>query len=358
MKVLFLFPYPLMCAPSQRFRFEQYLQRLQQHRVKVVTQSFWTAAAWKILYQQGHTARKVGHFLQGIARRIFILFSVPGVDFVFLHREAAPAGPPLFEWFIVRVLRKRLIYDFDDAIWMPNTSPVNRRASRLKWHQKVDTICRWSYRVSCGNDFLAAYARTFNPNVVVIPTTIDTSFSHNPALFAQTNSTRWITLGWTGTHSTLPYLEPLIPVFTSLILKFPRLRIIIIADRKPEWALSGVEFIRWRNETEIPDLLNIDIGVMPLPDEPWAKGKCGLKALQFMSLGIPVLVSPVGVNTQLIEPDVSGYWCTTALEWEQRLEHLILHPEVRVRLGKEGRDRVVTGYSVEAMLPAYLALFE
>ena len=132
-----------------------------------------SAATWNILYQPGHAVKKVSGILSGFVRRLFLLFSVPTYDFVFVHREAAPVGPPVFEWFIAKVLGKKIIYDFDDAIWLANTSEANKMVAGVKWHHKVTNICRWAYKNSCGNTYLANYARHFNPVVVVNPTTID-----------------------------------------------------------------------------------------------------------------------------------------------------------------------------------------
>src|SRR5690606_37637078 len=139
----------------------------------------------------------------GFFRRKILLFKACKYDYIFIHREVAPLGPPIFEWFLAKMLQKRIIYDFDDAIWLTNTSENNKLAAGLKWHQKVDAISKWAYKVSCGNTFLCDYARQFNNNVVLNPTTIDTENMHNPALLQkQVNSV--LVIGWTGTHSTLP----------------------------------------------------------------------------------------------------------------------------------------------------------
>lgn len=357
MKVLFLFPYPLASAPSQRFRFEQYFEYLGKHGIEITTQSFWNEKGWRILYQRGRFLSKIYFFLAGCMKRVTMLVGIRRFDFVFLHREAVPVGPPLIEWLIARVFGKRLIYDFDDAIWMPNTSQENILVAGIKWHNKVGMICRWSHRVSCGNEYLASYARQFNADVRVVPTTLETRHHHNPSGHAKP-TTNGIVVGWTGTHSTLPYLQPLLSVLRSLSLNHPDVEILVIADRKPDWELPHLRFVPWSASTEIADLMQISVGVMPLPDEPWANGKCGLKALQFMSLEIPVLVSPVGVNKILVEPGISGYWCTSTKDWEEHLEFLVGNAEARHRLGVAGRQRVIAHYSVEAVCSRYLSLFE
>ena len=154
-----------------------------------------------------------------------------GYDWVFIHRECAPLGPPVFEFILAKVFRKKIIYDFDDAIWLPNTSEENKLAGWLKFHDKVRLICRWSYRISCGNEWLADFARQFNSRVVVNPTTIDTEYLHNPNLFPEKNNEK-IVIGWTGTHSTLVYLTQLIPVLQSIEKKYSVI-VRVISNKKP-----------------------------------------------------------------------------------------------------------------------------
>ncbi|HNC13920.1 MAG TPA: glycosyltransferase family 1 protein, partial [Cyclobacteriaceae bacterium] len=143
MKVLFWVPYPKAESPSQRFRFEQYLSLLSQNGIQYKLSTFWDDQSWKILYLPGKTFQKLMGFVRGIFRRIASVFTLSSYDFIFIHREAMPLGPPIFEW-IAYLSGKKIIYDFDDAIWLPNTSAENKIAGWLKWHRKVSSICRWS----------------------------------------------------------------------------------------------------------------------------------------------------------------------------------------------------------------------
>src|SRR5688500_1091441 len=120
-------------------------------------------------------------------------------DFVFIHREVSPLGPPIFEWILAKVLKKNIIYDFDDAIWLTDRHDESLVFRLLKWRSKVDLICRWSHKVSCGNEYLCRFAANFNNNVVYNPTTIDTENLHNPSFFKQPSGhLDKITIGWTG----------------------------------------------------------------------------------------------------------------------------------------------------------------
>jgi glycosyltransferase involved in cell wall biosynthesis len=228
----------------------------------------------------------------------------------------------------------------------------------LKWRSKVQSICRWSYKVSCGNEFLCSYANQFNPLVVLNPTTIDTERLHNPTLYAPKAMTEYIVVGWTGSHSTLKYFESVEPVLMEIEHRFKNIKFMIIADRKPALKLDSMIFRPWTPETEIQDLAQFDIGIMPLPDNVWSKGKCGFKALQYMAMGIPTIASPVGVNTKIIDHGVNGFLCNTTNEWINSLEQLAQDNTKRKQLGERGRAKVVSHYSVVSNSANFLSLFQ
>lgn len=352
--ILFLVPYPINEAPSQRFRFEQYFEILKQHHHAYAVQSFIDKSTWKILYKPGNTLKKTLGILAGFARRCNILFRLRHFDYVFIHREASPIGPPIFEWFIAKVFRKKIIFDFDDAIWLPNTSGENKIAASLKWHSKTASICKWAFKCSCGNDFLANYARQFNANVVVNPTTIDLENYHS----GKKNQLETpVKIGWTGTHTTLKYIDEIIPVLKKIMPTF-NCSFVIISNKKPEINLPNLEFIPWKKETEIQDLLRFHIGIMPLTDDDWSRGKCGFKALQYMSLGIPALVSPVGVNTTIVDNGKNGFLCATQSDWEQALSALINNSDLRKQMGENAQHKIETHFSVAANTQNFLSLFQ
>ncbi len=277
-------------------------------------------------------------------------------DYVFIHREVAPVGPPVFEWLIAKVFRKKIIYDFDDAIWLTDKLKEGFIEKIIRWRSKVGTTCRWSYKVSCGNDYLCAYARKFNSNVVLNPTTIDTEGLHNPP--KERVLTDRITIGWTGSHSTLKYLTAIEPVLKMLEKKYPQVRVLILADRKPDLDLESLLFLPWKKESETADLAKIDIGIMPLPDDEWAKGKCGFKALQYMALEIPAVVSPVGVNSQIITQGEDGFICSTPSEWITALEKLVSDYKLRETMGVNGRKKIVERFSVLSNKNNFINLFD
>lgn len=354
--ILFITPYPHGRAPSQRFRFEQYLGALTAAGHRYQLSSFLGETTWNILYKPGHTVRKALGIGAGFGRRLVLLLTIRRYDFVFIHREAAPLGPPLLEWFIAKVLRKRVIYDFDDAIWLANTSEANKLAAGLKWHHKVTSICRWAYKNSCGNAYLAAYARQFNPHSIINPTTIDTEHLHN--MVRDQNAPGRLVIGWTGTHSTLKYLDQVMPLLAKMEAEGLDFEFRVISNQAPALGLRSLVFLPWCKDTEIADLLGFHIGLMPLEDDQWAQGKCAFKALQYMALGIPALVSPVGMNTEVVQDEYNGYICATTADWEARLRQLLATPALRQQLGHNAHDTVEARYSVHANTPNFLGLFE
>jgi glycosyltransferase involved in cell wall biosynthesis len=354
-KVIFIVPYPRGEAASQRFRFEQYLQTM--HRLDYITKvlPFWSEAAWKILYKPGRKFQKMLFLFVGFINRIISLFIVIGFDHVFIHREAAPIGPPILEWIVAKVMRKKIIYDFDDAIWLTDKNE-NLFEKIIRFRTKVKHICCWSYKVSCGNEYLCNYARQFNTEVVLNPTTIDLESLQRHSIKREHNNNK-VVLGWTGSHTTLKYLDELYPVLLVLEKLFPELEFLVIADKKPALNLQSLRFKPWSKKSEVEDLVKIDIGVMPLPDDQWSRGKCGFKILQYMALGIPSVASPVGVNSTLIQNGVNGFLCATNDEWKSVIERLVHDHALRKMIGDAGHATMARGYSVTANTKNFLSLF-
>ncbi len=358
-QVLFICPYPISESPSQRFRFEQYFELLQTSGFSVKVRPFLSLSTWHLIYQPGNVILKVLGVLSGFLKRVLTLFIIPGFDFIFIHREATPLGPPWFEWIASKIFRKKVIYDFDDAIWLTLTSKENSFAAKLRWPSKTESICTWSYSVSCGNNYLASFAKQYNQRVIVNPTTIDVRNVHNPNLFPPKIKSNRLVIGWTGTHSTLTYLDLIVPVIQSLEKKLlDRFEFHVIADKNPNFELSSFHFIKWSKETEIQDLLQFDIGLMPLTNDLWAKGKCGFKALQYMAMGIPVIASPVGVNKDIIDEGVNGFLCKSLSQWEEKIVQLIKDHELRRRMGDAGRLKIMNNYSLDSNSDNFLSLFE
>jgi len=353
-RIAILAPYPRHEAPSQRFRFEQYVGFLEENDICIEFFPFLNHKAWTIFYHESKYFLKAVFLLLGFIKRFLLLFSLLKYDFIFIHREAAPMGPPIFEWIIAKVLRKKYIYDFDDAIWMPNYSQQHARFHRMKAYWKIKHIIKWSYKVSAGNAFLVAYARNYCNNVVLIPTTIDTEHLH---ISPNKSASSEIVIGWTGSHSTLPYLTVLLPVLNLLSKKYT-FTFRVISNEEPNFELKNLSFIKWNKESEIEDLATFSIGVMPLTNDAWSEGKCGFKALQYMALSIPTILSPVGVNVEIVQDKVNGLFADSQSEWYTQLELLINDETIRKQIGAKGRKTVVKAYSVLSQKENYLKLFK
>lgn len=359
-RILFVVPYPLHESPSQRFRFEQYFTLLRSKGYSYTVQNFLNSNNWALFFKRGHAFAKLWAIVAGFSKRLIVLFKSPMYDFLFIHREAAPLGPPIFEWIMAKVLKRKIIYDFDDAIWLTDRQQESAILKLAKWRSKVRSICKWAYKVSCGNEYLCNYAAVFNKRVVYNPTTIDTENLHNRMSNPVSHqASQRIRIGWTGSHSTLKYLGEIQPVLREILRNYPAVEFIVIADRPPSLDVgSAVKFTPWNSETEIKDLLEFDIGIMPLPNDLWAKGKCGFKALQYMALELPAVASPVGVNLKIINHGVNGFLCNTPKEWEEALRALIEDSSLRKKMGMNGRKTVVENYSLRSNSANFLSLFE
>jgi glycosyltransferase involved in cell wall biosynthesis len=352
--IYILCPYPKNTIGSQRFRFEQYLDELNSiARIKQFP--FWSINAMKILYAKGKKTQKALHTLIGLSKRFFLLPMLIRANVIFIHRESIPLGHGYYEWIISKVLRKKIVFDFDDAIWLSQTSKENAKIGWLKGKDKTSKICNLSCLVVCGNAYLEEYAMRFNSNTIIIPTTLDTDY-HKPK--ENKLATEKIVIGWTGSPTTIDHFKIIIPVLEQLKNEYgERIQFSVIGDNRythPELSISGQA---WRLETEIQDLMKFDIGIMPLPDDEWTKGKCGFKGLQYMSLEVPTVMSPVGVNTEIIDHGTNGFLANTDEEWYTILSELIENEKLRHKIGKEGRKTIINQYSISANKNKYASLF-
>ncbi len=353
MKILFLAPYPKYITPSQRFRFEHYLPELETKGISYTYKTFVEKEDYDLIFQPGNTFRKAVVMLKGAVRRFFTLFSIGRYDYIYIHREAAPFGPPVLEWWMTKVCGKKIIYDFDDAIWVPLSSEANPIASKIKCTWKVARICKWSYITTVGNEYLAQFAGRYCKKVIVIPTVVNTDELHNK-MKDQTDQP--LTIGWTGTFTNFYNLEKIVNPVNRLQEKY-NCRFLIIADKDPQFPQLKYEFIKWNKSTEIDDLIKLNVGVMPLKNTEVEMGKCGFKAIQYLSLGIPAVVSPVGANCKVVLNNVTGFWAETEEDWYKNMELLINDAAKRISMGREARQHIIQQYSVTATRAVFLHLF-
>jgi len=352
-KILFLGQLPENISPSQRFRIEAYKDVLTENGFQYYFQPFFSEKYLPFVYKKGAILQKVLGVLSGFLHRLIGVYRYRDVDYVFVQREATPIGPPVIEWIYSRALGKKLIYDFDDAIWLPNVSKSNRLAGYVKCFWKVKYICSWAHKVSAGNDFLATYASKYSKSVVYNPTCVDLEGRYT---FAADQNQQKVVIGWTGSHTTLLCFEPLFPMLKKLE-QMHEYTLLVICDEKPATDIRSMEFIPWKKETEIENLSKIQIGLMPLNNDLWSEGKCGFKIIQYFALKIPAVASAIGVNKKIIVNGENGYICHNEDEWLSRLSELIKNQQKRIEMGEQGRKKVETEFSLKANSPVFLSLF-
>lgn len=352
MKILFWLPYPNEGA-SNRYRVEQYLGHFSQNNINFTLHPFWSRSAFKVLYKNAYKLKKLYFFLCGTLSRTLDVICIFNYDIVFIHREAYPVGGAFFET-ILFVLNKPIIFDFDDAIFLPSSSPANNFMEKFKDPKKVSGIIKMSRHVIVSNKYLADFAFKYNSNVSIIPTSIDTEkFYPDPNKILTSNNK--IIIGWMGSVTTIKFLGLLEGVFRKLSAKYPNIVFKIIGEKFLIEGLSGIINQDWSLEEELQDLRSFDIGVMPVPDNEWAKGKCGFKGILCMSVGIPVVASSIEANKEILTDGVDGYLVDNTDEnWIEKLSYLIENPGVRREIGLAARKTVEEKYSVRVNWPRLL----
>jgi len=341
-------------SPGQRFRCEQYLPALREAGFEIRWHALLNEKDDRLFYSKGNYTAKALLVLRKFFQRMRQLRDVRPGDIAFVYREAFMLGHTFFE----RQLKKRgasLVFDFDDAIWLMEVSEGNRKISFLKNPGKTADICRLADLVITGNDYLAAYARKYAGRVEVVPTSIDTDY-HAP-MNASFHHGK-VCIGWTGSESTVKHFEILLPILRKLKEKYgERISYKLISNSRETYPEIGLDSTPWNMEREVEDLAAIDIGIMPLPDDEWSRGKCGFKLLQYMSMGRPVLASPVGVNTAIVDQGVNGFLADGEEEWLEKLSLLIEDVELRKKMGAKGREKIRKDYSMQGIKDRYVALF-
>jgi len=325
MKILFLVQ-DLDVAAS-RYRVLQYLPYLKEHGVQAT----------------------VLPFQKGFFKKLKLFKSVNEYDILFIQRKRFPVL-----WLkYIRKNARRIVYDFDDSVMYRNSKAANPKSNtRVKMFKNMVNASDY---VIAGNEYLQKNTTPFTHNVTIIPSPIDMSL-YPLKKYSEKNDN--ITLGWIGATGSIHYLEKMKPVFEALGKKYEDLRLKIICNVFFDCDNITVEKKLWSEQEEVADIQSFDIGLMPLMDDPWSHGKCGLKILQCLATGVPVVCSSAGVNKEIVKNGVHGFWANTREEWIEKLEILINDPDRRERMGMEGRKRVIEHYSLEANAPRMLKIFQ
>jgi len=277
--------------------------------------------------------------------------SLPHYDIVFLQKRRLP-------WLSLWLLKKRdnrIVYDFDDSVMYRSSRHANQSSFSRRWAFRQ--MVKASDAVIAGNQFLKGEALRYvgEEKVWVVPTAVDVN-SYPPKDYGTKQDA--IILGWIGSGPTLWYLQNLIPVLENLCKRYPQLKLMVVSDEFFDSPTIPIIKKKWALEDEISDLQSFDIGLMPLTEDVWSQGKCGLKAVQYSAAGIPIVCSPVGINREIVRDGLNGYLASTDAEWMEKISRLVDDPSLRVQMGKRGRNRVETAFSVDVTLKKVLDLFQ
>jgi len=344
MRVLFFVPHTALAAGA-RYRVYQFLPYLQAAGIDCTVRAFTSPELYGLLYGGGHELRRAGLILARSLQRLKDVAGAGQFDAFFVYKECFPFGPPLIEEHL-KSLGKPLIYDFDDAIFLPEST---RLRQRLRSPDKVARIVTLADRVIVSNQHLAGFSSAYNRNVEIIPTCIDMSvFVPKPCARATNAPLR---IGWIGSHSTAKYLERLGLVFSRLAARFDFELHVIGAGRTLRF--PGVRSVEraWRLEAEVGEFQDLDIGVYPLGDSVWELGKAGFKAIQYMAVGVPSVSSPVGVMNEIVRDGTDGFLADSDDEWFDKLSRLLSDADLRRRMAERGREAVEQRFSLSANAP-------
>lgn len=291
----------------------------------------------------------VSHYPRSIKENIQFFRDLPQYDIVFLQRKRF--NQPRLNW--LRRRARRIVYDFDDSVMYRNSKakdPVSQTRKR-----RFTRMIKASDFVIAGNEFLRDQVLPINPNVEVIPTSIDQERYESKDYSVPKDR---LTIGWIGDHGSIHYLEKMRPIFERLGERYSQCELKIVCDIFFDCERIPIVKKQWKSDEEVKDLQSFDIGLMPLVDDPWSWGKCGLKIVQYQGVGLPVVCTPVGVNRDLIEDGVTGFWAKTPEEWEEKISILMEDAQLRETLGKEGRKRVLEKYTIQSCAPRLVSIFK
>lgn len=274
---------------------------------------------------------------------------LPQYDIVFLQRKRF--NQPRLS--LLRQRAKRIVYDFDDSVMYRNSKskdPVSETRKR-----RFVQMIKASDFVIAGNEFLKHQVLPIHPHVETLPSPID---QERYSLKDYRVKRERVTLGWIGDHGSIHYLERARPIFERLGGRYPHIELKIVCDIFFDCEQIRVIKKQWTQEEEVADLQSFDIGLMPLVDDPWSWGKCGLKIVQYQGVGLPVVCTPVGINRDLVEDGVNGFYASTPAEWEKKLSILVEDSALREKMGLEGRKKVLMRYTLQVCAPRLLSILE
>ena len=346
MKILALSRYSRLGA-SSRMRIYQYVPILEKLGIQVEVSALLNEEYLRRI--NAHLRINWFELSRDYFRQAFKLLSAKNFDFLWIEKELFPNLPAWFEQAL-GFLNIPYIVDYDDAIF--HNYDLNQQPFKRFLIDKIDKVMRGSSLVVCGNEYLAERAHIAGARrVEVIPTVIDLKRYE----VLSTVKRGSIVVGWIGSPSTVKYLDVVAPALKALIAEF-RVQLLVIGAQFA-WPGLDVDCRPWSENSEVKEIQDIDIGIMPLIDSPWERGKCGYKLIQYMACGKPVVASPVGVNTEIVGHSINGYLASTVDEWERAFRTLFLSSQIRLDMGGQGRRVVEERYCIQVIAPRLAKLF-
>jgi len=356
MKVLGLCSYPVEAAAT-RFRLTQFIQPLAKQGIELTVSPFLDGPAFAGHYSGGGIIGKAAALAAPTLRRLSLGLDAKQFDLLLVQREAMFFGPAIFEALYRRLGNLPMVLDLDDATYISYESPTyGKIGSFFKFFGKTDKLILKSRLVTCGNRFIAEHVREKGVEAVVIPTIVDTEI-FRPSERANDP----LVIGWIGTHSTFPLLESIFPVLQKLAARHDFVLRIVGAKRE-KIGLDGVnvENLEWTLDGEVSHFQSLDIGLYPIQTsssapEEWLLGKSGFKAIQYLAVGVPFVMSPVGVCAEIGESGVTHFNAVTPEDWYASLDRLLTDGELRNEMGAAARRHSVEHYSLEEHASALAA---
>jgi len=329
-------------SASTRHRYLQFIPHLEASGFNVIVSPLFDNAYLRMKHQGQGSLR---NYLRAIWTRIKLLTTVRSYDVVVLYKEAFPYVPPIYE-YLLKFLGVKYVVDFDDAVHEQYRHHRNRLV-RFLLSGKIRYVVQHAAGVIVCNDYLAKYVSRYNSNVSLVPTVVDENE------FVPGEKPSSLTIGWIGSPSTAKYL---LEIESSLrhVQDSTGCRVVIIGSGKTRLKHVRAEYVAWDIETEIAWIQSFAVGIMPLTDDPWSRGKCGFKLIQYLACGVPVVASPVGVNQEIVEPGICGYLARSESDWVNGIEKILTDKDIRQTMSRKGRNRIVEQYSLEGAAQSFL----
>jgi glycosyltransferase involved in cell wall biosynthesis len=339
-------------SADTRYRILQYQAIAERDGVRIDHRSLMGPRYFQWQIEHSHLLSRLLLYPVLLAVRLWqVLLLAPRYDAVWVSREMAPLGPPVFEQLLVW-LSKRVVLDVDDALHISDKKSSSLIPRLLRDRGKFGRMASSYSAVVCGNEYLADYYRSHGGRVAILPTVVEA------ARYARSerSPSSTVRIGWIGTPLNRHHVEFLHPALTALAQERPYELVLVGLNQPLDGNLPNVRYRKWKLAEELDYFSEFDIGIMPLLDSPFARGKCAFKLVQYMAAGIPVVASPVGANSEVVQPDRNGFLADTQDEWLIALRTLIDDPALRHRMGAAGREMVRSSFSVEGLWPRYAAI--